>query len=201
MKKIILVLFLLLSVKGFSQDADSSDFFRIGLYSGNYSSTSNGIKGQNSYFNSIALEVEYIKFKNVAVYFRSIYEFTDLFDYYIGYTYLNSPKSYRSVNSFGVKYIIGERNIKPYLKLGLNQEITFVGDYSYYETSFPQNITRFSEFWYYIYSLNIGIGLNVKIAKNLSADINYDLYRIMGYEHDYFYGRSVLAGFKYNIIY
>lgn len=201
MKKLFLGVLLLLSLKAFPQNADTSDFFRIGIFSGDFNSANNQLKGVNNYFNSVSVEVEYVKYKNLSFYFRSIYEFTELLNYYEEYTYNNSPKTYRLINSFGVKYYLSERYLKPYLKLGINREYDYIGDYSYYQTRYPEMVTKYSKYWYYSTMINFGVGIQLKLAKNLSADLNYDIYRVMNYDHDYFLGHSVLAGLKYNIFY
>ncbi|MFA5404495.1 MAG: hypothetical protein WC358_06135 [Ignavibacteria bacterium] len=203
MKKLILILLLLLSIKSFSQDADTSDYFRIGLYSGSYISSHSGLVEKNKYFNSVALEAEYMQLKNLSFYVRGIYEITEIYNYGNYYFYLNNPPKYRLVTSFGAKYYLKEKNIRPYLQLGLNQETNYIGSYTYYnfDDLGEKHYYLYEENWNYYYSLNFGVGLNVKLYKKLSADIHYDLYRVFQGEYSTFYGFSILAGLKYNILY
>jgi hypothetical protein len=202
MKKLFLLLFLLLTGSAFSQNADTSDYFRIGLYGGSYISSHEGLVEKNKYFNSIALEAEYMQLKNLGFYVRGIYEFTDLYNYENYYYYLNNPSRYRIATSFGIRYYLRDKNVKPYLQLGLNHETNYVDSYSYYyDYSGEKYYHSHQAYWSYYYSLNFGVGLNVKLCKKFSADIHYDLYRVFQGENSTFSGFSVLAGIKYNIVY
>lgn len=204
MKNLFVVLFLLISFNVFSQSsADSCDYFRVGLYGGSYINGHEGLVEKNKLFNSIALEAEYVKLKNLAFYIRCIYEFTKTnYGYDDYYIYLNKPMTYRFAISFGGRYYLRERNIRPYFQVGFNHETNYRGSYSYYHEE-PGNYFFYSnpEYWSYYYALNIGVGLDIKIYKNLSADIKYDLYKIYKGRNSEFDTFSVLAGVKYNLIF
>jgi hypothetical protein len=191
MKKLFFVVILFYTAISFSQDADSSDYFRIGLYGGSYISSHEGLVEKNKYFNSVALEAEYMQSKNLAFYVRGLYENTKIYNLESSNNNSNNPSKYRLATSFGVRYYLREKNIKPYFQSGLNQETNYIGSSS----------SSRQEYWSYYYSLNFGVGLNVKLYKKFSADIHYDLYRVFQGEYSTFYGFSVLAGIKYNIVY
>jgi hypothetical protein len=203
MKKIILGVLLLLSVKSFSQNADTSDYFRVGLYGGSFISPYNELTEKNKYVNSICLEAEYVKFKNLSFYVRGLYQFSELnHDYYSSSVIVEKPQNYRMAISFGGRYFLAEKNIKPYLQVGLNHETNFIGAYTIiYNYGNEIYYDSYKASWRYFYSLNFGVGLDVKISKKFSADIHYDLYRNFNTTYDNFGGFSVLAGLKYNIFY
>ncbi|MCX6165035.1 MAG: hypothetical protein NTU73_09315 [Ignavibacteriae bacterium] len=200
MKKIIFVFLLLITIKGFSQDADSSDYFRVGLYGGYYASPYSELWGKNNSINSIAFEFEYVKLKNLAFYGRGVYQFTNLLDKKDHCIIGKSPDTYRIAYSFGARYYLKEKEIKPYFQLGLNSETDFIGDYSYYDQNSFLNykVRKYSN---YFYSLNIGAGLDIKIYKKIYFDFHYDLYRVFRNENSTFEGQFFLAGLKYNIVY
>jgi len=205
MKKLILGVLLLLSVKTFSQNADTSDYFRVGLYSGSYIASGyyNLLVEKNKYVNSICLETEYVKFKNLSFYVRGLYQFSDLnSDYFYNAFLVEKPQNYRIAISFGGRYFLTEKNIKPYLQAGLNHETDFVGPYTiFYYSGNSTYYDTYKARWYYNYSINFGVGFDVKINKKFSADIHYDLYRNFHESYDNFGGYSILAGLKYNIFY
>lgn len=203
MKKLILVLFMLGTVIGFSQNADTSDYFRVGLYGGSLISPSYHIVEKNKYLNSVAIEAEYVKLKNLSFYVRGIYQFSRLnSDWFYSSTVIEMPQNYHIAVSFGSRYFLAEKNIRPYLQIGLNHETDYIGSFSYYYYSGNEiNYYTYNQNWIYYYSLNFGIGLDIKINKKLSADIHYDLYRNFYEDYDSFKGFSVLAGLKYNIFY
>ena len=199
MKKIIVLFCVLISLKAFSQNADTSDFFRVGLYGGSLVSPSYTLVEKNKYLNSISLETEYVKFKFLSFYVRGIYQFTNLYLDNNYETLVETPSHYHIAVSFGAKYYLADKNIKPYLKLGLNHETDYIDSYTVFYNGGGSYNTRGN--WNYYYSLNFGVGLNVRLNNKFSADIQYDLYRNFLTEYDYFRGFSVLAGIKYNIFY
>jgi hypothetical protein len=209
MKKLFLLLFLLLTGSAFTQDADTSDYFRIGLYGGSYIAQF-PLYEKNQFANSIALETEYVKFKNLSFYIKGLYEFTNvnlnnLYKYY-DYNILSSdpPNSYRLLISLGGRYYLREKNIRPYLQLGINHESDYISDFTYYYDfgrGYKSNIYSQKCGWFYFLSMNIGVGVNIKLSKNLCADIQYDIQRNLEDKGYTFQGFSVLAGLKYNIIY
>lgn len=203
MKKLFVILFLLLSVRVFSQDADSCDYFSIGIFGGSYISGNFYLAERNKYQNTIALDAEYLKTRNLAFYVRGLYEFTEDINYSkYDYTYLNEPATYRFLMTFGARYYLRDKNVRPYFEIGLNQETNYRGPYSVTTTrSNYYNFNTYSSEWVYYYSINFGVGLNVKIYKKLSADIKYDLYKEYQVEHSYFKNYSVLAGIKYNLFF
>ncbi len=204
MKKLFVIIFFLITVNVFSQGADSCDYFRIGLYGGMYSTqNATDIEGNNQYLNSVALEGEYVQSRNFAFFIRGIYEFTQIPQNSNGsFTYIDAPSSSRIVFTFGARYYLRDKNIKPYFQIGLNQETNYKSAYSYTYIS-PGNYEyhSYNSEWYYNYSLNFGVGLNVKLFKNISADVKYDLYKVFSGEYSYFNRYSVIAGIKYNLIY
>lgn len=202
MKKIFVTLFMFLSIYAYTQDADTSDFFRVGLYGGSYINEHSGLVEKNKYFNSIALEIEYMKLRNLSFYVRGIYENVERYVYDGNYQYLNVPIVYRLSTSFGAKYYLKEKNIRPYFQLGLNQETDYISSYTfyYYENGEKKTYTQ-RENWDYYYSLYIGVGCDIKLYKKFSADIHYDLYRILEGKYSRYDTFSILAGIKYNIVY
>lgn len=93
----------------FSQNADTSDYFRIGLYGGSYISGHEGIVEKNALINSTGLEIEYVKTRYLSFYFRSIYEFTKLSNNVTGITFSPNTSTHRLAISFGAKYYIREK--------------------------------------------------------------------------------------------
>lgn len=202
MKKLFLILFFLLTANAFSQDADTSDYFRIGLYGGTYISSHEGVVERNMYFNSIGLEAEYVKLKYLSIYIRSFYEITELHNFDTHYqVFLNNPTTYRYMTSFGAKYYLREKNVKPYFQLAFNHEANYVGSYTLQNLSGNNILVYKTGYWSHYYSLYFGIGIDIKLYKNISTDIHYDIYRVFRNESSSFSGFSVLAGIKYNIVY
>lgn len=196
MKKIFLALCMLWCVNIFAQDWDDEytdkehrqndeyvkDYFTVGLYTGSYVGVGE-LTEANFYFNSIASEIEYVKFSDLSVYVRGIYQFSNLRQN----TYSNSeePFHYKMIISFGGRYYIRKKGgVKPYLQLGINQETQYQKNWGY-------------NFYYF---MNIGLGFNIKISKRLSFDMKYDLNKTLDKKTYYsFNGFSVLAGLKYNL--
>lgn len=203
MKKIILGVFLLLSIKCFPQNADTSDFFRVGLYGGSLISPYTELVEKNKYINSICLEAEYVKYKNLSFYVRGLYQFSELNpDYFSTSVIVEKPQNYRMAISFGGRYFLAEKKIRPYFQVGLNHETDYTGAYTViYNYGNEIHYENYRASWRYYYSLNFGVGLDVKLSKKFSADIHYDLYRNFYNEYDNFGGFSVLVGLKYNIFY
>jgi hypothetical protein len=208
MKKLFVVVILFYTSISFSQDADTSDYFRFGLYGGSYISQY-PLYERNKYINSIALETEYVKLKNLSFYIKSIFEFTgsDISVIYNDYSpYLvtiKSPDTYRLAMSFGGKYYLKEKNIRPYFQLGINHQTDCLSDHSYYYNygrGITSDTTKIRGYYKYFFSVNIGAGLNINLCKKLSLDIQYDLYRSLQEHYSTFQGFSVLAGIKYSII-
>jgi hypothetical protein len=188
-----------MTVNVFSQNADTSDYFRVGLYGGSYISGHEGIVEKNALINTTGLEIEYIKTRYLSFYFRSIYEFTKLSNNATGIIFSQNTSTHRLAISFGAKYYLREKNVKPYFQLGLNHEANYIDNYTTYYFGYPENTSN--EHWRHYYSVNFGVGVDIKLYKKFSADIHYDLYRILQNEYSDFQGFSVLAGLKYNIVY
>jgi hypothetical protein len=101
-------------------------------------------------------------------------------------------------------FLLREKNIRPYFQLGINHQTDYVSDYSYYNDygyGYTSNTKNIRGAYYYFFSINIGAGLNIKLCKKLSIDIQYDLYRSLQEHYSTFQSFSILAGLKYNINY
>lgn len=81
----------------------------------------------------------------------------------------------------------------------MNHEANYIDKYTIYYLGYPEYTSN--ERWSHYYSLNFGVGVDIKLYKKLSADIHYDLHRVFQRENSDFQGFSVLAGLKYNIVY
>jgi hypothetical protein len=204
MKKIILAVILLLSVKAFSQNADTSDYFSVGFYGAQYVSPVGDLKVVNSYINSIAVELEYVKLRNLSFYAKFLHQFTRLSD---DYSYDNHPRltdpiTFREVFSFGARYYLRESLVKPFLQIGLVHERITIGpfNYKYFDYEYAiEKVGRTRIYGVYSYLLNTGVGINFKIYKKFYADFQYDLNWVLK-AHDYkFNGFSTVGGLKYNI--
>lgn len=231
MKNFLLLILLLFSINLFAQDWDDdrhgkdrkhhgkneyrSNFFTVGLYAGTYIGKY-PLYERNRFVNSISIEIEYFKFKDLSAYVRAINQFskTDLHALE-GYTgnqaalAFQEPSTNRFVVSFGARYYLAKsRNkVNPYMQLGINHEVNYIGQYSYIYNGIP--FTSSNEFYLYRYSVNIGVGVNVKLGKRFSLDAKYDIYKSLGRvrDQDYNYrghtsgfnGFSLLAGIKYNL--
>ena len=232
MRKILLILFAFLSLNLFAQDRDnkdgrkdrkhhkkgeySRDYFTVGLYTGSYIAKY-PLFEKNRFVNSISLEIEYFKFKDLSLYLRGINEFTTANLYSLeGYTgnqealSFKEPSTNRIVVSFGGRYYLNspaKRKVSPYLQLGINHEANYVGQYSYiYNGSL---YTTSTDYYLYRLSANIGVGFNVKLGKRFSLDMKYDIYKSLGRirDQDYNYrgetsgfnGFSAFAGIKYRL--
>jgi hypothetical protein len=191
-----------------------NDYFTIGLYGGSYMAKY-PLYEKNRFLNSVSLELEYFKFKDLSLYLRAVNEFTQTDLYALeGFTTpqnllsFKEPSTNRFVISFGGRYYLNspsKRKISPYLQLGMNHESNYIGEYSYIYNLYRYTI---SPYYLYRFAANLGVGVNVKIAKKFSFDIKYDIYKTLGRsrEDSYYVGStpgfngfSVLAGIKYNL--
>ncbi len=202
MKYFFTIFIILFSINAFSQDADSSDYFRAGIYGGMYIPNSN-FYVDTKLSNTISIEAEYIKTNNIAFYLRGLFEKKPYYSY-TDVLYVDKPVNYRLVISFGGRYYLNRKNIRPYVQIGLNQETNFTGKESYYYTS--EGVTRYYSYSSqreYSYSVNFGLGLDIKILKKFSAVAEYNLYRVYTNVDDekipIFRTFSILAGIKYNL--
>lgn len=238
MKNFLLLILLLLSINVFAQDWDEdrhhknkkhhkkneyrSNYFTIGLYTGTY--IGHGPAYERNYFiNSVATEIEYFKFKDFSIYIKGLYQFTKT-SFYNLYGYhqasnvtFNEPYTNRIVFSFGGRYYLGKKHnkVNPYLQLGINQDGSFINNYSSI-TTYPDGttyISYYNKFYKLRFGLNLGIGFNVKLSKRFSFDMKYDLMKSLTKEtrNNNFNSNnqnnsnsginafSVFAGIKYNL--
>lgn len=210
MKRTFLLLLLLLvfiSADSTAQRKDTSDYFAVSLYGGSYISQA-PLYERNKYLNSIAAEFEYFKFKDLSFYVQGLYEFTgsdirELFNvpYWRELTEIHNPDTYRLNTSFGGRYYLRNKNVNPFFQLGINHETNFIGDYSYTEvnTIFGDYIWYGKGYYFYRLSVNLGVGLNIKISHNFDFVLKYDLYKSIIKTEDEFTGFSLLGGVKYNL--
>lgn len=225
MKKILLTLVLTISTNLFAQDWDDDeherrhhkkdnykrDYFTVGFYTGSYIGQGK-LYETNYYFNSIGTEIEYVKFRDLSMYVRGIYCFTNVsvsdytIPFYNGtdpYTFY-PPGHYKMVISFGGRYYVRkEGKVKPYLQLGINQETQYKNN-ARLDIFNPDGTPNGSIIYYggynFYYFMNIGIGFSVKISERFSFDMKYDLNKTLDKKVNYsFNGFSVLAGIKYNL--
>jgi len=218
MKILLLLLLSICSMNCFAQEGHhrkhrerhdrENDYFTAGLYTGTYISKT-PLSEPNFYFNSIAAEIEYFKFSDLALIVGGIYQFTksdDITPDYGGVTYLSKPSSYKLNVSINGRYYLGRKKVKPYLQTGINQETTYIGSYSYiqqYEPGFSYSGST-TPAYSFRYFINFGVGFNVKLGEKTAFDMKYDLYKTLGRNNRYsgdggFNGFSVLAGIKYKL--
>ena len=218
MKKILTVLLFLSTLNLFAQDWDEEeherdhhkrnpykkDFFTVGLYTGSYIGQGTQTE-KNFYFNSIAAEIEYVKFRDLSMYARGIYQFSNVsapFVYLPNSTY-EQPFHYKMIISFGGRYYVRkEGKVRPYFQLGINQETQFqkqtVVKYTNPDgTEYTSVISNGGYHFYYF--MNIGVGFTVNISKRFNIDFKYDLNKSIERKVSGFNGFSVLAGLKYNL--
>lgn len=222
MSKLFFILLSLICTNLLAQDWDEEkhehkgrheyrrDYFTIGLYTGSYIGMGTQIE-KNFYFNSIAAEIEYVKFRDLSLYARGIYQFSNVkipnYIYYgapYGTQYLYyEPSHYKMVISFGGRYYVRkEGKVRPYLQLGINQETQFQEntkvDYLYPDGS-KGYITYYDGGYDFYYFMNIGVGFTVKISNKFTFDMKYDLNKSLDKKSYSFNGFSVLGGIKYNL--
>lgn len=103
--------------------------------------------------------------------------------------------------NFGAKYFVTHGNITPYFEAGFSNEAAYISKYQYsiyngggsYSTAYGENT-----FATYL-SLNFGVGINIKLAGKLSADMQYDVYQYIGKYNYHNAGYSGLIGLKYSL--
>lgn len=218
MKTLLIVLFSIITLNLFAQDWENDerkdrhhkhdeykrDFYTVGLYSGSYIGLGSQSE-KNFYFNSIAAEIEYVKFRDLSLYARGIYQFSDVSEplLYIPNSTYEQPFHYKMIISFGGRYYVRkEGKVRPYLQLGINQETQFQKEtvVKYTNPDGTESSYTVSGGGYnFYYFMNIGIGFNVKISKRFNIDFKYDLNKSIERKVSGFNGFSVLAGLKYNL--
>ena len=205
MKKILLIVLLFLCSKIYSQSADTSDYFSVGLYGVGYSSPISDLKNSNDVVSGIGIEAEYVKSKSLSFYAKFIHQFTSLsnnFNYY-DLPVLSDPTTYREIFAFGARYYLRDNLVKPYFQLGLVHERIYIGTFLYnyhdYETGIVKT-ARTSRYGIYSYLLNTGVGISFKIYKRLYADFQYDLNWILKAKDYRYNGFTTVGGLKYNIV-
>ena len=231
MKTLLILLFSFISLNLFAQDWDDErhekkhhrekykkDYFTLGLYTGSYIGKV-PLQAANGYVNSITAELEYFTLKNLSIAVRYTYGFTKLELYDLKGIYegpevkFNEPDTRRENLSLIGKYYLGSKKFRPYLQLGINQEFNYIGNYSinFYSTNSVYT-DNFRSFLITRYSVNLGVGINIKLSKDFSLDMNYDIYKALSknYGYNYFYGEnsdlkngfngnSSFVGIKYNL--
>ncbi|MBS1491967.1 MAG: hypothetical protein JST55_00570 [Bacteroidetes bacterium] len=228
MKKLFLFVLILTNFSLFAQDRNEDsgeythrhkrydkNYFTIGFYTGTYIGKK-PVYEKNYFINSVATEIEYFKFSDLSIYIKGLYEFTqtsfyDLMGYYPSSNQtFNEPYTNRIVFSFGGRYYAGSKHSKvnPYLQAGLNQEGSFVDNYSA-TTTYSGGIVYTSNYHKYYtirFGLNIGVGFNIKLGKRLNFDMKYDLQKSLSKDDrdwsdhpEGFNAFSVLAGVKYDL--
>lgn len=221
MKKLFLVLFLLITVNLYSQDWDNDDegrrdnkhhehneykkdYFTVGLFTGSYIGQGNQTE-KNFYFNALSTEIEYVKFRDLSLYARGIYQFSNTRAPYtsVPYSSYTQPFHYKMIISFGGRYYARkEGKVRPYLQLGINQETQFEKEttitYTYPDGTQATSLLSNGGYNFY-YFMNIGVGFTVKISKRFNFDFKYDLNKSLERKIQGFNGFSVLAGLKYNL--
>jgi len=213
LKKLFLILIFitglnfLTSLNLFAQRKDTSDYFAVGIFGGTYIGQSPP-QESNRYLNSAALEFEYFKFRELSFYLQGLYEFTESdrrppFIIPLGYPvrHVHEPDSYRINISFGGRYYLRNKDINPFFQLGLNHETNYIGRYNSYEFSDGEDHSFQNGYYFYRLSVNLGVGLSIKLSNLFKLEFKYDLYRsIVNSGHrDGFTGFSFLGGLKYNL--
>jgi hypothetical protein len=228
MKKILLAVLFLISSNLFPQDWNDNhgehgkrhkdhhkknDYFTIGLYTGTYIGKG-PVKGMNAFFNSVSSEIEYFKFRDLSLVVRGTYQFSTVTLYdMLGVNegpdvILNEPYTYKLNISINGRYYLGKRKVKPYLQTGINQETNFINNYTVtYGQGTAATVISYNRSYDYRYSINFGVGFNVKLGSRFAFDMKYDIYKTLGRNSrnfnregsNGFNGFSVLAGLKYNL--
>lgn len=199
MKNIILILFLLLFSKGYSQNKDTSDYFTAGIIGGSYIGQGH-LYEVNNLFNSLGVELEYFKTENLSFFAKGLFEFTgnDVRNLYdipdeIILTNVINPDTYRIIVNFGARYYLRKKNVNPYLQFSLSQESNYIGSLSYVQNGW--NEWKKKPGYDYNYYAVIGLGFNIKLCKRILFDFQYDIYRDL--EGNKFKAFSAISGFKF----
>lgn len=205
--------------KHHSEKENKKDYYTLGIYSGYYRGNV-PLLGVNAYINNITLEFEYFKFEDLSVLARYTYQFTKTNLYELEGIHegplvqLDEPKTSRINLSLIGRYYLGGQNFRPYVQMGINNEINSIGGYTvrYYNNQGSVSIRTNDSYPIYRYSINIGAGLSIKLSEKFSLDMKYDIYKSLGKNNgiDEFYdknsntrsgfnGFSNLVGIKYNL--
>jgi len=179
----------------------------VGVYGGNYMGDL-PLYTVNFLFGDISVEMEYRKSKDLSFFVNIMYLFTgnDIKKMYPELNYSRyipdkNPETYRAIITIGGRYYLRNQNINPYLQIGLTEEYTYVGEYSYYEKYGNGGLKGWSNARFNNSKLEImaGAGLNIKLYKRLHLDIQYNIYKIVGVENNEYLNHSFNGGLKYNI--
>lgn len=189
-----------------AQRKDVSDYFSIGLFGGTYVGQF-PLYGENDFVNSVAIEAEYFKFSDLSFYMQGLYEFTgsDLRKlYHISYGFplsiTQKPETYRLNVSFGGRYYLRTKDVNPFFQFGINQEVNYIGKYSYQIDRIDYIAYYFNEgYYFYNLSANLGVGLNIRVSEKFSLELKYDLYKSILKDQNDYTGYSVLGGIKYHL--
>ncbi|MEO8447555.1 MAG: hypothetical protein ABI528_08675 [bacterium] len=190
-----------------AQRKDTSDYFAVGVFGGNYTGQY-PLYGINNLVNTVGVELEYYKFSDLSFYFQGIYNFTgnnlrllfDIPESATNFKVKEQPETHRFIISFGGKYFLRNKDVNPFFELGINQEVNYIGQYGYVYNYDGGGYAAFGKAGFYSkLSVNLGAGLSVKLNHKFKVELKYDLYKSILRAKDMFTGYSVLGGLKYNL--
>lgn len=209
MKKLIIILFILISAISIAQQKDSNDYFTIGIYTGNKQisifNEYTDFVPSNDGLNNIGIELEYFKFTDISFFSFWQYQFYKQYSYYSSPNMTNIKEAQNYGYSFdvGARYYLRKKIFNPYLQLAINSTTKHRGEYSYtYYSSYDStyytvNEKAYNEIWF---TANLSAGLNIILYKNLLFDFRFNFYKKIDTDrntNDKFW-YTVIGGLKYS---